>query len=88
MNACGWGAGLSPPLIDSTKRNVSCRNTTKALQKDFRSLEEIYDQKRQASEISIVRSSVVAASKESRGGRPLLIRTFLFHITNSHLAEW
>jgi hypothetical protein len=38
-NACGVvGVGLSsgPPLVDSTKRNVSRRNTTKALQKDFR----------------------------------------------------
>ena len=33
------------PLIDSTKRNVSRRNTTKALQKYFRRLEEISDQK-------------------------------------------
>jgi hypothetical protein len=41
-NACGvWGRGHTPPLVDSTKRNVSRRNTTKALQKDFRRLEEI-----------------------------------------------
>ena len=49
-NACGvWGRGHTPPLVDSTKRNVSRRNTTKALQKDFRRLEEIYDQKRHKS---------------------------------------
>ena len=49
-NACGvWGVGLSPPLVDSKKRNVSRRNTTKALQKYFRRLEEIYDQKRRKS---------------------------------------
>jgi hypothetical protein len=41
---------LSLPLVsDSTRRNVSGRNTTKALQKDFRRLEEIYDQKRHKS---------------------------------------
>jgi hypothetical protein len=46
MNVCGvWGVGLSPPLVDSTKRNVSRRNTTKALQNDFRRLEVISDQK-------------------------------------------
>ena len=38
--ACGGS-----PLVDSTKRNVSRRNTTKALQKDFRRTEEISDQK-------------------------------------------
>ncbi len=30
----------------------------------------------------------IAAGKESRGGHPLLNRTFLFHIANLHLAEW
>jgi len=46
--ACG--GSLSLPLVsDSTRRNVSGRNTTKALQKDFRRLEEIYDQKRHKS---------------------------------------
>jgi hypothetical protein len=44
--ACG--GSLSLPLVsDSTRRNISGRNTT--LQKDFRRLEEIYDQKRHKS---------------------------------------
>jgi hypothetical protein len=55
--ACG--GSLSPPLVsDSTRNNVSRRNSTKTLQKDFRRLEEIYDQKLihlfQALEMSIV----------------------------------
>ena len=39
INECVWrggGVGLFLPLVDSTKRTVSRRNTTKALQKDFR----------------------------------------------------
>ena len=54
INECVWCVrgmvGLSPPLIDSTKRNVSRRNTTNALQKDFLVVNLF-----QASEISIVR---------------------------------
>ena len=76
---CGvWGVSLSPPLVDSTKRNVSRRNTTKALQKDFRRLEEIYDQKRHKSlpsvgnfNCSVICSSVLCCFNKfvDHGGR-------------------
>ena len=47
--ACGGSLSLPLVLSDSTRRNISGRNTTKALQKGFRRLEEIYDQKRHKS---------------------------------------
>ena len=78
----GGGVGLSPPLIDSTKRNVSRRNTTTALQKDFRRLEvEIYDQKKCHKSLPSVGNfncSVICSSCRQRiegVGRPLLITT-------------